>query len=265
MEERVYQGNIDPTGLADYLVNTFHQNYDYMGYSSRYTTMAQKVGQDDHLLVQIARARAWSGRIRSSLGVSISRVPGGVSVSIGQSNWFDDPAIAGSLIGAIFWPPLLLFPLIRGARNFGFYQDVWDAVDTYCNQSGATPGSTTTAHGVYCNNCGSVNDEGVSNCHTCGAPLHAQQPAAQASPSTVTCPNCNANVSDGKFCSNCAAHPSRTRLIQTQIIQVKSSCIMHLTQELFTCMILIKPLYQCADTMAYRAIRDKSIMRRCGQ
>jgi hypothetical protein len=220
MEERVYQGNIDPNALADYLVSTFNQNFNYVGYGNRYTTMAQKVGQGDHLLVQIARARAWSGRIRGSLGVSISRVPGGISVSSGQSNWLSDPGLAGTLIGAIFWPPLLIFPLIRGVSSFGFYQDVWNVIDTYCNQAGATLGSTTTMHGVYCNHCGAMNDEGVEICHNCDAPLHAPSappayqpppaPQPQSSPATVTCPNCGQQVHDGKFCSNCAAplHPT---------------------------------------------------------
>lgn len=223
MEERVYHGNIDPNALADHLVNTFNQNFNYASYGNRYTTMAQKAGQGDHLLVQIARARAWSGRIRSSLGISITRVPGGISVSAGQSNWLDDPAFTGSLIGAIFFPPLLIFPLVRGVGNFTFYQDVWDVIDTYCLQGGASLGSTMTAHGVYCNNCGAINDEGTANCHTCGAPLHVQgqqsqgyqppqAPTAPASPATIKCPSCGATVNDGKFCANCAAplHPATT-------------------------------------------------------
>ncbi len=212
MEQRIYHGNIDPDALADFLVQSFNQGYTYTGISSqRYTTMAQKVGQGDHLLVQIARARAWSGRIRSALGVSISRIPDGVSVSTGQSNWLDlaDPALAGMLIGAVFFPPLLIFPIIRGINIYVFYHDVWNAIDSYCAQAGATPASTTTAHGVYCQHCGAINDEGVEQCHTCGAPLHPlpayQAPTAAPGTATVTCPHCGATVSAAKFCSNCAA------------------------------------------------------------
>ena len=220
MEERIYQGNIQPEALADYLVQTFHQNYSYTSmYSQNYDTIAQKVGQGDHILVQIARARPWSGRIRGALGVSIVKTQDGVSVSTGQSNWLDlaDPSIAGMLIGAVFFPPLLIFPVIRGIRNYTFYQDVWNVIDDYCARYGARPGGVMTDHGVYCPNCGSMNDEGVQNCHTCGAPLNVPQPGqtplqasqtpAQAGsyPEMVTCPTCGATVSAGKFCSNCAA------------------------------------------------------------
>ncbi len=214
MEQRIYQGNVDPEGLADYLVQTFNQNYNYTGWSGNtLNTMAQKVGQGDHLLVQIAQARAWSGTIRTALGVSISRVPGGVSVSTGQTNWFDAGMI-GMLIGAVFFPPLVIFPLIRGIRTFTFYQDVWQAIDTYCAQAGATQTSATTAHGVYCYNCGAINDEGAERCHICGAPLSAPQPGraqTQASqqgaptPEMVTCPNCHERVVASKFCGNCGA------------------------------------------------------------
>jgi ribosomal protein L32 len=208
MEQRVYQGNISPDGLADYLVNSFNQ-----GYAG--DTVAQKVGQGDQVMVQIGRV-SHSGRIRHSIGLSIARVPDGISVSAGQSNWLDDPAIGGTLIGAIFWPPLLLFPLARGIRNYGLYQDIWQAVDTYCLQAGGRPGNVTATHAVYCQNCGSINEEGVQTCRMCGAPLpvwHPQQGQQQAPvyrppqppAGQVVCPNCGQTVSAGKYCSNCAA------------------------------------------------------------
>ncbi len=229
MEQRVYVGNIDPNGLADFLVQTFNQNFSYSGWSDRYQTMAQKVGQGDQILVQVARARTSSGRIRGALGVSISRTSNGVSVSTGQSNWLDldDPSIAGTLIGSLFFPPLLIFPVLRGIHNYTFYQDVWQAIDTYCTQGGAHQGSTTTAHGIYCPYCGTINDETVQQCQTCGAPLQAQQgqPQQQAAQQAtqyytppprspqqpqqpaqemVICPRCGQRVPAANFCNNCA-------------------------------------------------------------
>jgi Double zinc ribbon len=207
MEQRFYHGNIDPNGLADYLVGMFNQGYSAM-------SVAQKVGQGDHLLVQIARVRH-SGRIRNAIGVSIARTADGISVSTGQSNWLDDGVIAGGLIGALFWPPLLLFPLARGIRNFAFYQDIWDAVDTYCTQAGATQGNVSTAHGVYCQHCGAVNEEGAEVCAVCRSPLYAGQPQqapqyrspapTATTANTVVCPSCGHTVAAANFCSNCAA------------------------------------------------------------
>lgn len=213
MEQRAYQGNINPDGLADYLVNTFD------AYMSRYA--AQKIGQGDHVLVQIGRMR-YSGMSRGAIGISISKTNDGILVSSGQSNYFTDPALAGSLIGAIFWPPMLLFPLARGIRSYGLYQDVWNAIDTYCAQAGATPGNMTTMHGVYCQHCGALNDEGVATCHMCGAPLSAapsaqaqtpayQPPAATDTPAqeTVACPNCGQRVAALAYCGHCGASLTR--------------------------------------------------------
>jgi hypothetical protein len=149
MEQRMYHGNINPDALADYLVNMFNQGYG--------DTVAQKVGQGNQVLVQIGLLSHSGRRIRHSIGVSIYRTPDGVSVSTGQANWFDDPGLGGSLIGALYWPPLLLFPLARGINSYGLYQNIWQAVDTYCAQVGAMQGPVTTAHAVYCRNCGVVN------------------------------------------------------------------------------------------------------------
>lgn len=210
MEQRAYQGNISPDGLADYLVNTFD------AYMSRYA--AQKIGQGDHILVQVGRMR-YSGRSRAAIGISISKTNDGILVSTGQSNYFSDPALAGSLIGAIFWPPMLLFPLARGVRSYGLYQDVWNAIDMYCAQVGATPGNMTTMHGVYCQRCGALNDEGVATCHMCGAPLTAQgqeqtpayQPPATETPAqeTVVCPTCGQRVAALTYCGHCGAPLTR--------------------------------------------------------
>lgn len=198
MEQRIYHGNIDPDALADYLVGMFNQGYG--------STVAQKVGQGNYLLVQIGLLSHSGRRIRHSIGVSIARTPDGVSVSTGQANWFDDPGLGGSLIGAMYWPPLLLFPLAQGINSYALYQDIWQAVDTYCAQAGAMQGNVTTAHAVYCHNCGVVNDEGEQVCRMCGAPLYTPQPPRyQPPPGDVVCPRCGQTVNAGNFCSNCSA------------------------------------------------------------
>ncbi|WP_322480676.1 zinc ribbon domain-containing protein, partial [Thermogemmatispora sp.] len=210
MEQRIYRGNLTPDGLADYLVQTFGQQYSYFGWGGRpMSTIAQKVGQGDHVLVQIAQAGSWSGRLRTALGVSISRLPDGISVSIGQSNWLEGP-LTGMLWSALFFPPLLIFPLIRGIGAFGFYQDVWQAIETYCAQAQATRTSTSSLHGLYCTRCGAINDEAAQHCHLCGAPLQQVAPASPkatatsaASTELVTCGSCNERVVAARFCGNC--------------------------------------------------------------
>ena len=201
----MYQGNISPDALADYLVNTFNQGYD--------GTVTQKVGQGNQVLVQIGLLSHSGRRIRHGISVSIYRTPDGISVSTGQANWFDDPGLGGAMIGALYWPPMLLFPLGRGINSYALYQDIWQAIDNYCVQAGAVQGAVTTAHAVYCRNCGVVNNEGDQVCKMCGAPLYAPQPQQQAPhyqpppppPGMVVCPSCGQTVSTGNFCNNCAA------------------------------------------------------------
>jgi hypothetical protein len=201
VEQRIYRGNVNPDGLADYVVGTFNQGYG---------TVAQKVGQGDQVLVQIGQMshRGWRG-IRNAIGVSIVRTPEGVNVGVGQSNWLDlgDPRLGGMLIGAVFFPPLLIFPLLRGIRNFALYGQIWDAVEGYCAQVGATQAGATVAHGIICPRCGVLNHEEARFCTTCGASLEAvaeAQPSAAAA-SEVICPECHQTVRAGKFCSNCGA------------------------------------------------------------
>lgn len=207
MERRTYHGNINPSGLADYLVSTFNQGYS--------DTVTQKIEQGDHLFVQFGTLSHRGRRVRAALGLSISKTADGVSVMTGQSNWFDldDPVVAGELIAGFFFPPLWLFPLARGISNYRLYQDIWSAVDNYCLQAGARPESATTTHAVYCQNCGAMNDEHAQVCAMCGATLpiaqqdQPRQPQSQAqgAPAMVACPSCGQTVSAGKFCSNCAA------------------------------------------------------------
>lgn len=205
MEQRIYHGSLSPDGLADYLVQTFGQNYSYLGWGgSTLSTIAQKIGQGDHVLVQIAQARPWSGRLRTALGVSISRLPDGISVSVGQSHWLEG-SLTGILWSALFFPPLLIFPLIRGIGNFSFYQDVWQAIETYCLQAQATRVSTSTLHGLYCARCGALNDEAAQHCHLCGATLAAGPASSTGAPEQVTCDSCHERVVAARFCGNCGA------------------------------------------------------------
>jgi DNA-directed RNA polymerase subunit RPC12/RpoP len=199
MEQRTYRGNVQPEGLADYLVATFNQGYH---------TVAQRAGQGDQILVQIGQARhsGWRG-IRNAMGVSLVRTPNGLTVSIGQSNWLNlvDAELGGMLIGAIFFPPLLIFPLLRGARTYALYQDIWTAIDGYCARMGATPTDTMSAPGVYCPRCGVLNHEDARFCSTCGAELQTAPPPPTAVSEQVVCAECHQTVPAGRYCNNCGA------------------------------------------------------------
>ena len=240
MDQRIYYGNIDPNALADYLVGVFNPQPVYYRHHG---TMAQKVVQGERIYVQIMRAGDWGFHEHKALGLHIAKIAGGVSVNMGVSDWLDldDSGLMGMLLGVLFFPPLLLIPLVQGLAHSSFPQDVWGIIDNYCLANGSSQG-TRAPRGFYCPYCGSLNHPEAAHCHACGAPFNftpqpeaeapAQQspepvapvpqpPSASVPPQTtpspaeaaasgppfslVICPNCNATVVPANFCGNCAA------------------------------------------------------------
>lgn len=248
MDQRVYYGNIDPNALADYLVGIFHQQPPVYYQPPR--TMAQKIKQGERIYVQIMQTGDWSGHGHRALGIHIARIAGGVSVEMGSSDWLnlDETDLAGMLLGALFFPPLLLFPLIHGLTGSNFSQDVWNTIDVYCMQAGGgRQGGARAPQGFYCTYCGAFNHPGAPYCHACHAPFNfappqAPEPSAQraeeppapapqepapqpevstdqtsgdAAPALVICPACHAEVAPANFCGNCAA-PLHRPEVQSQ-------------------------------------------------
>lgn len=207
MEERIYHGKLQAQALAKHLVMTFDGKDDLA---------AQSVGQGDQTMVQIGRKKMWTGRIRSAIGISVSQLSDGLQVVTGQSNWFElaDPAVGGMLLGSLLFPPLLLFPLMRGIRQYTLYQEIWMVIDEYCTQAQATEQQRRIDHAIYCQNCGAANDEQAQQCHFCGMPFtRSDDPYALSPeksyyiprPRLVQCPRCDAMVPAGKYCNNCAS------------------------------------------------------------
>lgn len=232
MDQRTYYGNINPDALADYLVGVYHQPPFY---SQQQHTRAQKIRQGERIFVQIMRSSDWSGSGHRAIGVHILGIAGGVSVEMGASDWMDvdEMGLAGMLLGALFFPPLLLFPLLQGLSGSGFSHDVWNVVDSYCMQvSGGQSHRPRAPQGFYCTYCGAFNYPGAPHCHACHAPFKfapSQPPAEPAAPAPpaqevpaeasapratsatrpmfalMICPNCKATVVPAHFCGNCAA------------------------------------------------------------
>ena len=231
MEQRIYYGTINPNALADYLVGTFQQPpLYYQAHSGR----AQKIMQGERIYVQIMRPSDWGRSGHRAIGVHILRIAGGVSVEMGASDWLDvdETGLAFGLLGALFFPPLLLFPLIQGLSNSGFSHEVWNVVDTYCMQFSGGQSRPNAPQGFYCTYCGAFNHPGSSHCHSCHAPFNfappqasateapaaasSSEPAPAAEPQAkksdtrpmfalMICPSCKATVVPAHFCGNCAA------------------------------------------------------------
>ena len=190
MEQRTYRGEIDPDAMADALVTQFNGT----------DLMAQKVGQGEHFLVQIA-SREWEwGGPQTALTVGLAQTEGGVEVTMGQQRWLGAVAdLAQTGLMALVNPLSLIGridDIARSVSGLTLPQQVWEAVEHYCNSVGASLGLRAEETIVTCPYCGVGNPIGAPKCSACGAGLGEFQPRS--------CPQCGLVVEhDAHFCSRC--------------------------------------------------------------
>ncbi len=192
MEQRTYRGNIDPEALADALVLQFNGR----------DLKAQKVGRENHVLVQIA-SRDWGwGGPQTALTVGLARIEDGVEVSLGQERWLGAVAdLAQTGLMALVNPISLINridDIARSVSGLTLPQQVWEAVEHYCDSVGASLGLRAEETMITCPYCGVANPIGAPKCSACGAPLGDAQPLA--------CPRCGLLLNrKAAFCSRCGA------------------------------------------------------------
>jgi len=190
--QRTYRGDISPEDLAQALVLRFNTG----------DLKAQMVGHADHVLVQIA-SRDWGwGGPQTALTVGIARVEGGVQVSLGQQRWLGAVAdLAQTGLMALVNPLSLITRIDDVARSISgltLPQQVWEAVEHYCQSVGASLGMTADERMITCPYCGVGNPIGAPKCSACGAPLGEAQP--------IPCPRCGLlNNPAGNYCVRCGA------------------------------------------------------------
>lgn len=192
MDQQTYHGPIKPDDLAHALVSEFNHG----------NLAAQKIGQGDQVLVQIAtRERRGSGG-HTALTVSLVQVEDGVTVSLGQQQWLGAAVnLAQAGLAALFNPLSLLHTLddiAQDVSSLTLPQQIWAAVERYAQGVGAALTISERLRSVVCKYCGVANPVGVGTCSACGAPLGELLP--------VSCVNCgNVMRAKAKFCDNCGA------------------------------------------------------------
>jgi len=138
MEQRIYDGNVTPESLADYLVQQYDPKKDLQ---------AQKVGQGEAFIVQIGRGDQ-PEEIRHAVSVAISRRPDtqpGVAVSLGQQQWITPHMATHTMIMGLLahlvtpWVLFaLLWPLSELIGSTTLPPDIWNAIETYMASQSAT-------------------------------------------------------------------------------------------------------------------------------
>ncbi|MGD1995700.1 MAG: zinc ribbon domain-containing protein [Anaerolineae bacterium] len=195
MEQRTYRGEISAEELADALVAQFDGG----------DLMAQKVGQGEHVLVQVgSRDWGWGGP-QMALTVGIAQTEGGIEVTLGQQRWLGAVAdLAQTGLMALVNPLSLVTridDIARSVSGLTLPQQVWEAVEHYCESVGASLGLRAEETMVTCPYCGVGNPIGAPKCSACGAGLGDFQP--------INCPECGLLMErEAHFCSRCGTRLS---------------------------------------------------------
>lgn len=195
--QRTYHGEIEPDKMADVIVAAFNQG----------NMRAQQVGHGEKVMVQIAiRDQAQSGG-KAALTVTIQKVEDGVSVAIGQHEWFGAAASIGQTALQTFLNPWNIInrldDLAQDITSLTLADKVWEAVEKFARAAKVTKTISKRLQSVSCPYCGTANKVAEGNCENCGAPLGEFQP--------MSCPKCgNVMPPKSKFCANCGTVLGRT-------------------------------------------------------
>lgn len=190
MEQRIFHGNVDPADVADSLLAEF----------DRGNLRAQRVGQADHVAVQIGtRPGAPSGG-RTALTVSIDRIPDGVLINLGQQEWLGTAASLGQTTMAAIMNPWNLLnrldDIAQDMENLQLSSRVWQLIDHVAQARGASQQLSERLSRTTCEYCGVANSVGEAACIACGAPMGNAQP--------VACPYCGFVLLHAETkCTNC--------------------------------------------------------------
>ncbi|HEU5013252.1 MAG TPA: zinc ribbon domain-containing protein [Roseiflexaceae bacterium] len=224
MEQRIFQGTLDPVQVAQYLLDTWDQE----------DTLAQALEGDDGLIVQIGQRTGgfFNDEPRNALTLALEPVSDGLRVTMAEQQWYRDGGgqlMVGGLIG--FFPFFFTWPLGGGGRDepidAHLAAQVWDTIDQYVRTAGAVTGETTrlprtaatgettrlpsTAatgettrlSGERCPTCGTPNAPGTERCQACGTFLQARD-----------CPQCGvSNPATANFCMRCGTNLNAARTV----------------------------------------------------
>lgn len=190
MEQRIYHGSLTPDDIARPLIGEF----------DRGNLRVQKLGNPDHMIVQItSRSRPQSGG-QTALSVDLRTVADGIAVQVGKQTWLGVAASLG-LTALSAWrnPWSVLGRLDDLAQDFEYLQlseRVWEMIETAARAAGASLELSERLRRVVCLYCDTANPVGEPSCIACGAPLGDAQPR--------TCLNCGFVVrSVETACPNC--------------------------------------------------------------
>ncbi|MFN2195669.1 MAG: zinc ribbon domain-containing protein [Anaerolineales bacterium] len=192
MNQRIFHGNITPDGLARALVAEFNRG----------NLRAQQLGRGKQIIVQIGTDRQRRAGGETALSVTLQQHKDGVIVSVGEQSWLGVAASLGQTAFSAIRNPFYLLgrldSLAQDIESIQLTDNVWNVIDAYARNLGATQELSARFRRMTCEYCGVANEVGEKRCIACGAPLGKVQPR--------TCKNCGFIVRPGEsICPNCHA------------------------------------------------------------
>ena len=191
MERRIFHGNIKPNDIAHALLAEFNRG----------NLLAQVVGNQEKMAVQIATRMGTASGGSTALTISLQTIEDGIMVELGQQAWLGVAASLGQTALSALRNPFSLLgrldDLAQDIESMQLNEKTWRVIEASVKTLGASYALSARLSRIACDYCGSANLVGEANCLACGAPLGAAQP--------TTCHHCGFVVSlNETICPNCS-------------------------------------------------------------
>jgi hypothetical protein len=192
MEPRILHGTLTPIEISQVLIAEFNHG----------NLRAQQLGDENHLVVQIAsRDQPFSGG-QTALSVTIQKVEDGISITLGKQEWLGVVADLSQKAFIALQNPWMLLnhldDLAQDIENLQLNDRVWAVIEKAARTAGASYELSDRLRRVVCSYCDTANPVGEPNCIACGAPLGQSQPR--------TCKKCGFIIKTGEInCPNCGS------------------------------------------------------------
>lgn len=190
MQIRIFHGKITIDDLARPLMAEFNRG----------NWRAQRIGDAQHTIVQIATREFANSGGQTAMAVDLREVEDGVAVQIGKQAWLGVAASLGKTAFSVLRNPWALLDrlddLAQDFENLKLTDQVWEIIENAAQAKGASFELSERLRRLVCEYCSVANPVGEANCLACGAPLGKSQP--------TTCPICGFVMRwNETVCPNC--------------------------------------------------------------
>src|ERR1041385_2758986 len=158
MERRIFHGNIKPNDIAHALLAEFNRG----------NLLAQVVGNQEKMAVQIATRMGTASGGSTALTISLQTVEDGIMVELGQQAWLGVAASLGQTALSALRNPFSLLgrldDLAQDIESLQLNDKTWQVIENAVKALGATYALSEKLSRISCDYCGSANPLGEASC-----------------------------------------------------------------------------------------------------